>query len=446
MTRIGLLVLLALSSCVPAGVPPRVPAPSDIPRLQQLLLRDSADLAARVSLAVAYRAGGRLDEARSLLERLVAERPDEPGAWLLLGLTQEESADWRGARASYDRYLGLAQATELRRAIERRLPWVRRKELEAEVRSSLEHEADLSATAPDPARIAVFPFVLQSADTALRPLSRAIAELLVTDLAVTGRLQVLERAQVQLLLDEIALAESGAVDPATAARGGRLLRAGRVVQGSIEGNQARLRLAAVVGRAGRDSLTGLSPVREEDAIARLFDMEKNLALSLHARLGIELTVAERQRVLQRPTGNLQALLAFGSGLEAEDRGDWAAATTHYARAAAIDPTFAPAATRSEAAAGIADAERTRVEVLVATGVTEQAIPVSTPPQHPALDGLRSTPLTLGLGQTAGSVLVPDPIRGIVPDPLQRDAGAEALGREGVSSRTVLRIIFRRPGN
>ena len=69
--------------------------------------------------------------------------------------------------------------------------------------------------------VAVFPFLYRGSDPALEPLGRALSELLVTDLGQVKRLRVLERARVQVLLDEMDLAERGLVDSTTAARSGR---------------------------------------------------------------------------------------------------------------------------------------------------------------------------------------------------------------------------------
>src|SRR5690606_21419623 len=205
-----------------------------------------------------------------------------------------------------------------------RLPLLARRELEAAVRNAVAREAELAGTQPSATRIAVFPFHYEGADPELRPLGRALAGLVTTDLSQVQRLTVLERARVQLLLDELALAESGYVDPATAARGGRLLGAGRIVQGRIAGGADGVRLEAAVVRVA----TGEAPpaaVREQDELRRLFDMEKRLVLALFESLGVQLTAAERERVNRRPTESLQALLEYGLGLEAEDAGDFARA-------------------------------------------------------------------------------------------------------------------------
>ena len=68
-------------------------------------------------------------------------------------------------------------------------------------------------------------------DSGLQPLSRGLAELMATDLAMVRSLRLLERIQVGALLDEMKLGASGRADPTTAARVGRLLRAERMVQG-----------------------------------------------------------------------------------------------------------------------------------------------------------------------------------------------------------------------
>lgn len=75
-----------------------------------------------------------------------------------------------------------------------------------------------------------------------------------TDLAITGRLTVLERATVQMLLDEIALGAAGFLETATAARSGRILGSGHIVQGRYrieDGSRIAVDAAIVeVGAAG----------------------------------------------------------------------------------------------------------------------------------------------------------------------------------------------------
>jgi TolB-like protein len=268
--------------------------------------------------------------------------------------------------------------------------------------------------------VAVFPFELVSADSSLHPLGRALAELLTTDLAQTSRLTVLERARLQLLVDELKLDAGGRVDAATAARGGRLVGAERVVDGTVSGGADRLQLAAAVVPVESGVVTpggaGGAPLTLSDALPRFFDMEKQLAFALYGSLGVELTEAERERVNQRQTENLQAILAYGRGLEAEDMGAFAEAVRWYTRAAQLDPGFEEARRRAAAAAAMRDAERLSTQDLAHRGF---------------------------LLPDAGGALAG--IERMIPDPSGRDPAAEILGTEGFGRKGTVDVIIRRPG-
>jgi TolB-like protein len=186
----------------------------------------------------------------------------------------------------------------------------------------------------------VFPFAYRGTDPEWEPLERALAELLVTDLAVPGRLTVLERVKVQSLLDEMALAEAGFTGPAAAARSGRLLGAGRIVQGSFRVAEQSVAVDAAVVAVGGGTDGRVDPVTGQERVERLLELEQRIALDLHAEMGIALTPAERARIEERPTSSVQALLAFGRGLAASDRGDLDAARQSFAEAERIDPAFA----------------------------------------------------------------------------------------------------------
>jgi tetratricopeptide (TPR) repeat protein len=425
MRIVALAAVVLLTACAYPSTPVRSPTPADIPSLEAAVARDPGDVTSLVALGAAYRTAGRREEAAARLEQALVLRPDDPAATVFLGLTYEESGDPARARDLYQRYLEVGGSETVKGQLRQRVALLTRAALVARAQQmARDEEAGITAPAA-PRTVAVFPFVYIGTDPQYRPLERAMAELLVTDLAQTSRLTVLERLQVQALVDELQFSSTVLVDPATAARSGRLLRAERVVQGSIAIDPGTLALnAAVVGATGEAART--APVNAE-SLERLFDAEKQLAFALYESLGIELTIAERQRVEQRPTTNIQALLAFGEGLEAEDRGDYQAAAAHYARAASMDPDFTVAAERGAQTVGIVEAQTAGVtsvadqvatELEVAGGTTPDLAPLA----PPSLDALSD----------------------LTGDPMRRDAVAEAFGVEGVAIQTILRIVFRRP--
>ena len=404
-----LLVSIAfLAGCATTSTRP--PTAAELPMLEARVTASPGDSEAALRLAQAYRAASRLDDARVLLERSRANSPGDSRLSRLLGLTYEDLGRFSDARGLYEAYLE-SPSGSLRRQARERLALVAQGELRQGARQALAREAELSALAPSPATVAVFPFRVETRDTTLRPLGRALAEMLVTDLSQSSRLTVLERARVQALLDEAQLG-GGITEPATAVRAGRLLTAGTVVQGRISGDN-QLRMEALLAASGGD---GSGPtVTRQTALQRLLDEEKELALGIYQQMGVELTPAERERVTRRMTQNVQALLVFGAALQASDAGEHARAAELFRQAADMDATFVVARLRAASAAS--------ATVALQTGTTAVAALIE-----------QEAPETLGLEPTA-----------VAPIPIGRDPTSEALGSEGFSRpRTTVQIIITRP--
>ncbi|HYJ80991.1 MAG TPA: CsgG/HfaB family protein, partial [Longimicrobiaceae bacterium] len=345
-----------------------------------------------------------------LLERTAANAPRDGRVLLLLGLTYEDLARFDDARRLYGQYAAAGGSDELRAQVAGRLAVIERVELRRAAADALAREATLSAGDPSPRSVAVFPFMYTGDDPRLAPLGRALAEMLATDLAQTSRITVLERARVQALLDEIGLAQGGLVEPSSGVRAGRLLSAGTVVQGRIGGGGDAVRLEALVVGAGQGDAAAADPIAQEAALRGLLDAEKALALGIYARMGVELTAAERERVGKRLTENVQALLVFGAALQASDGGDFRRAAELFRQAAEMDGTFDAARERAAAA-----------EAAAAT-TAQVAAALFGPGPLPALE----------VGDVARL-------------PLGRDPTSEALGSEGLSRpRATIEIILRRP--
>src|SRR6185436_2272267 len=161
------------------------------------------------------------------------------------------------------------------------------------------------------------PWAYVGSNESLRPLGYGIAQLVVTDLSKIGSLKLVERERVQVLLDELELATGGHVDPRTAARAGRLLRAERVVQGLVRQTRDGVELEATVLRTSDGTVEATSEAG--DRLERLFGLEKTVVLGLLERIDVRVTPAELRAITERPAQDLQAFLAASRGLEAEAR-------------------------------------------------------------------------------------------------------------------------------
>lgn len=423
----GLVLALALlGGCANPYTAPPPPSPEQIPDLEARHATRPGDAEVATRLGAAYREAGRLEDAATLLESTVEAHPDHDEAVYFLGVTYEEAAADSAALVLYQEYVERGSDPRLREELERRIDLVRRRALQQSVRASVAREAELAANPPRPRTVAVFPFAYVGSAPGIRPLARALSEMLVTDLSQTDRLDVLERLQVQYLADEIAVAEAGRVDPATAARGGRILGAERVVQGQMGGTEDEVVLdAAVVASAGGPEAA--EPLSSRDALARFFDLETQLALDLYAAAGVELTPAERERVTRRRTENLEAVLAFGLGLEAQDAGRYEEAAEHFERAVSLDPGFEAAVEARDESDRLAAASDVGVAELAELGYEGAELPE----EH--AEWLRRQRDFIA-------------IEALLPGLHERDPVSELIQRERLSpSATVIEILLPRPG-
>lgn len=221
--------------------------------------------------------------------------------------------------------------------------------------------------------IGVVPFRTGTADPAITALGFALSDLLATDLSRSGQLQLVERSRLGEVLRELELGRSGQVDSTTAPQVGRLVRAQRLVLGSLDQlpeGQFRLgvRLADVASGVVEQAIDARAPLRD------ILAAEKALAFRVFEALGIDLTPAERALVESRQTSSLEALTAYGRGVQAELTGDRRRAIDEFRRASALDPEFQMAGARFSTMR--AAPERSAPQPVLLPGVREINAPVS----------------------------------------------------------------------
>ena len=297
----------------------------------------------------------------------------------------------------------------------------------------------MTSLAPEPSTIAVLPMTI-AGDSSLQPLSRGLAELMLSDLAMVRSLRLLERIQVGALLDELKLGQSGRADPSTAARVGRLLRAERMVQGvaAITEN-GPVRMSATVVRSDGTVRSG---AQANGTFKQLLDLEKQLVFGLATELGIQLTEAERQRILRQGTKNLAAFLAYSQGLEALDRGDYRAAAAAFGAAARSDPSFRQAREHQQAAAAAPAVQATPGDVVtVVQAVDEIVLPVEPAAAGALKQGTLDVSGTIGdVTGTIGDVKAQTGIGSTLAKPTPESQGISSV----IQASGIIRIIFRLP--
>jgi len=326
------VAVLGVTAC--AGGIPEV-EPVDIPRLEQEVAADPTDTNVQVQLGMAQFKDDDFEAARATLQA-AREAGNETGAmYLYLGMTEEELQDWTAAREAYTVYLELGESAPARDEVRKRLTMIGRSLLRAQAQQALAQEAEIAATgAITPQSIAVLPMEFNSDREELEPLIYALSDMMITDFKVSNALVVLE---IQTLLDEMALTSSGYSEAGTGARTGRMLRAEHVFQGVLTTLGANdLQTDADVLNVPTSSSAG--SLTESAILEQLFDMEKQIVIrTIREVLGVELTPAEEQRILDNRMDNVLAFLAYGRGLRELDNGNYDAAQAEFDAALALDP-------------------------------------------------------------------------------------------------------------
>ncbi|MFH1765565.1 MAG: CsgG/HfaB family protein [Gemmatimonadota bacterium] len=342
----GLVIwaLLATSGCATLG--PRPVGTEDIPSLQERAAREPANGEVHLLLGAALAADDRCDEAVTSARRGRALRPEDPIGPLIIGECLEEAGEYDQALNLYAQFLFEqgdapgAQAVEGRRTIALQL------KARAMARDAVQNEETLAPAEPE--TVGVLPFVVDG-DSVYHTLSVGLAHMLTTDLALLRRFPLVERVQLDALLRELELAPE-LIDPATAARTGRLMRASRMILGTVSvPSGADTRLGGNIVLETGELTEALAT---EGALGDILSLEKEFALRIAESLGYQLSEAERQRILENQPASLAAFLAFSRGLFAEGLGDYEAAAAFYGEALRADPQYGDAQVRLRGAAGV----------------------------------------------------------------------------------------------
>ena len=443
------LLVGGLAACATGGMS----AGDSVTRLEQQQRSSPTSAAVNRSLGIAYYKANRYAEARASLEAATKIDPKDGTTSLYLGLTDEELGDLSAAKAAYSSYIQFGRTSRVRSQLQSRLAALTRKELTADAKAAVQQEASLSGQPGNPRTVAVLPLRFSGADTTLKALERGFADLLTTDLARSSQLTLVERSRMQALIDEIKLQQTGATDAATNVRAGKLVRAGRVVQGSIlQVDVSSLRVDAAVVDVPTSQIQGSA--QAADQLEQVFNLEKKLALDLFTQLGVTLTVAERTQIEQRPSRSMQAFLAYSRGLSAEDEGRYDDAGRFFNEAVRIDPGFGAAQSKSQEVSAVsagAAVNAASVEVSL-KGTAEGAVVAAAQQGSPAPSGTSGG----GLGSTAqttagdlnpsatGAATGGATTGGVTSQPGSKDPVSAGTGSDNPTGTAKVIIVITRP--
>lgn len=171
------------------------------------------------------------------------------------------------------------------------------------------------------------------------PLSKGMAEMLITELAQNTGVRVVERDRLQSLIEEQNLQNSDRVDKETAVKMGKTLGARHMLMGSFVIDPKRNMRIDV-----RAVNTETSVIEYTETVTGNADNLLQLVIQLGEKVntGLKLPALKTASITTpaaKSPNQFKAILAMSQAIEAEDRKNPAQAATLYKQAIALNPDF-----------------------------------------------------------------------------------------------------------
>jgi len=171
------------------------------------------------------------------------------------------------------------------------------------------------------------------------PLSKGMAEMLITELSQNSAVRVVERDRLQSLIEEQNLQNSDRVDKETAVKLGKTLGARHLLMGTFvidPKKNMRIDVRAVN--------TETSAIEYTESVTGTADNLLQLVIQLGSKVnaGLKLPAlktASASTPAAKSPNQFKAIMAMSQALEAEDRKNPAQAATLYKQAIALNPDF-----------------------------------------------------------------------------------------------------------
>lgn len=176
-------------------------------------------------------------------------------------------------------------------------------------------------------------------NAAYAPLSKGMAEMLITELAQNSGVRVVERDRLQSLIEEQNLQNSDRVDKETAVRMGKTLGARHMLMGTFvidPKKNMRIDVRAVN--------TETSAIEYTESVTGNADNLLQLVIQLGAKVnaGLKLPALKTASIsvpASKSPNQFKAIMAMSQALEAEDRKNTTEAVSLYKQAIALNPDF-----------------------------------------------------------------------------------------------------------
>ncbi len=181
----------------------------------------------------------------------------------------------------------------------------------------------------------------------MEPLRKGLADMMITELSKIEQFQVVERANLEKILEEMKMGQAGMVDGEQVQQVGKMLGAENLILGSymlMFDGKLRIDARLVEVETGRT----LKAEEETGAPKNLSQMVANLVRRHAGHMQVKLSSQQSKALSEPENKSFEASLLYARGLAYEDAHDYANARKMYQQAIKLNPKFVRARTRLKA--------------------------------------------------------------------------------------------------
>lgn len=185
--------------------------------------------------------------------------------------------------------------------------------------------------------VAVVPFDNINKAAAYEWLSVGICETLSTDLARIENLTLVERHQVNKILNEVKLSQLGLIDDSTVQKVGKLLGAEFLIVGAFQLHKSQIRITArfIDVETGKIERTA----KVDGNLEEIFLLEDKLVTNFTNTFNISTSPDEESAIKSKPTDSLQAFEKYSKGMQLIYAKEGRRALEFLRQATDIDPLY-----------------------------------------------------------------------------------------------------------
>ena len=301
-----------------------------IPLCKEALVKDPDSTLIRSRLAYAYYMNDDLDEAITEFNTVLENATQDSYSALHLGLAFVKKEDFGKAVEAWKDFTDKTQPI-IEKEVSRMRLLMTIYHSHQLAKKAVADEKNLRLAKTDPNTIAVAYFDDLTPNNELQAFQKALVEMMTTDLAKIESLNVVERMQLQALLEELKMGQTGIVDAKTAPRIGSMLGAEHLIVGSLNRGSVIGTADVVDTSDGKVKGSTTAKVDQKD----FFSLPSILTLNTLKVLGMMQAYAVMQTMLPLTT-NYVAFIQLGTGLHYLDAGNWAAADGAFKKCSMAD--------------------------------------------------------------------------------------------------------------